>query len=171
MVEHAIATASAARIGPVTLWAAPDESHPLFQTIAARGVALARQNRGDLGARMLAAVAATATSTIVIGTDCPALTPDHLRTAADILRGGTDAVIIPAEDGGYVLIGLRAPAPALFSNMPWSTPTVMKETRRRLRDLRLTWREPLTLWDLDLPNDLERLRATGLHHLIPSQAS
>ena len=171
LVEHAIATASAARIGPVILWAAPDERHPLFQTIAARGVALARQNRGDLGARMLAAVAATATSTIVIGTDCPALTPDHLRTAADILRGGTDAVIIPAEDGGYVLIGLRAPAPALFSNMPWSTPTVMKETRRRLRDLRLTWREPVTLWDLDLPNDLERLRATGLHHLIPSQAS
>jgi rSAM/selenodomain-associated transferase 1 len=171
LVEHAIATASAARIGPVTLWAAPDESHPLFQTIATRGVALARQHRGDLGTRMLAAVAATATPTIVIGTDCPALTPDHLRTAADILRGGTDAVIIPAEDGGYVLIGLRAPARALFSDMPWSTPTVMKETRRRLRDLRLTWREPVTLWDLDLPEDLERLRATGLHHLIPAQDS
>jgi rSAM/selenodomain-associated transferase 1 len=171
LVEHAIATASAARIGPVTLWAAPDERHPLFQTIAARGIALARQNRGDLGARMLAAVAATATPTVVIGTDCPALTPDHLRTGADILRGGTDAVIIPAEDGGYVLIGLRAPAQALFSDMPWSTPTVMKETRRRLRDLRLTWREPVTLWDLDLPEDLERLRGSGLDHLIPVQDS
>ena len=171
LIEHAIATASAARIGPVTLWAAPDESHPLFQAIAARGVALARQNRGDLGARMLAAVAAAATPTVVIGTDCPALTPDHLRTAADILRGGTDAVIIPAEDGGYVLIGLRAPAQAPFSDIPWSTPTVMKETRRRLRDLRLTWREPVTLWDLDLPEDLERLRASGLHHLIPVQDS
>src|SRR5215472_9449712 len=61
LVEHSVATACAARIGPVTLWAAPDESHPLFQAIGARGVALARQNRGDLGARMLAAVAAAAT--------------------------------------------------------------------------------------------------------------
>ncbi|HEY9360355.1 MAG TPA: hypothetical protein VIQ50_07980, partial [Xanthobacteraceae bacterium] len=58
LVEHAVATACAARIGPVTLWGAPDESHPLFQAIGARlGVALARQDGGDLGERMLAAVA------------------------------------------------------------------------------------------------------------------
>ncbi len=56
LIEHAVATACAARIGPITLWAAPDESHPLFHAIAARlGVALARQGGGDLGARMLAA--------------------------------------------------------------------------------------------------------------------
>ncbi len=59
LIEHAVATACAARIGPITLWAAPDESHPLFHAIAARlGVALARQGGGDLGARMLAAIAA-----------------------------------------------------------------------------------------------------------------
>jgi uncharacterized protein len=163
-----VATACAARIGPITLWAAPDESHPLFRAIAARlGIALARQGGGDLGARMLAAIAAAATSTLVIGTDCPALTSGHLRAAADILRRGTDAAIIPAEDGGYALIGLRSPAQALFSDMHWSAPTVMDETRRRLKQLGLTWREPVTLWDLDVPEDLERLRKNGLHHLIP----
>jgi uncharacterized protein len=168
LIEHAIATACAARIGPITLWAAPDESHPLFRAIAARlGIALARQGGGDLGARMLAAIAAAATSTLVIGTDCPALTSGHLRAAADILRRGTDAAIIPAEDGGYALIGLRSPAQALFSDMHWSAPTVMDETRRRLKQLGLTWREPVTLWDLDVPEDLERLRKNGLHHLIP----
>ncbi len=168
LIEHAVATACAARIGPITLWAAPDESHPLFRAIAARlGIALARQGGGDLGARMLAAIAAAATSTLVIGTDCPALTSGHLRAAADILRRGIDAAIIPAEDGGYALIGLRSPAQALFSDMHWSAPTVMDETRRRLKRLGLTWREPVTLWDLDVPEDLERLRKNGLHNLIP----
>ena len=169
LVEHAVATACAARIGPVTLWGAPDESHRLFQAIGARlGVALARQDGGDLGERMLAAVAAADMPVLVIGTDCPALTADHLRAAADILRGGTDAAIIPAEDGGYALIGLRAPARTLFSEMRWSVPSVMEETRRRLRDLGMRWQEPVTLWDLDLPEDIERLRQIGLHDLIPS---
>ena len=104
-------------------------------------------------------------------TDCPALTSEHLRAAADVLRGGADAVVIPTEDGGYALIGMRAPAPALFSDMHWSSPDVMDETRRRLRELGLTWQEPATLWDVDRPEDLERLREIGLHHLIPSQAS
>ena len=169
LVEHSVATACAARIGPVTLWGAPDESHPLFQAISARrGVALARQDGRDLGERMLAAVAAADMPVLVIGTDCPALTADHLRMAADILRSGTDAAIIPAEDGGYALIGLRAPAPALFSEMHWSVPSVMEKTRCRLRGLGMTWQEPVTLWDLDLPEDIERLRQIGLHDLIPS---
>ena len=169
LVEHSVATACAARIGPVTLWGAPDESHPLFQAIGARlGVALARQGGGDLGERMLAAVAAADMPVLVIGTDCPALTADHLRMAADILRSGADAAIIPAEDGGYALIGLRAPAPTLFSQMRWSVPSVMEETRRRLRDLGMTWQEPVILWDLDLPEDIERLRQIGLHDLISS---
>jgi hypothetical protein len=169
LVEHAVATACAARIGPVTLWGAPDEGHPLFQAIGARlGVALARQDGGDLGERMLAAVTAADMPVLVIGTDCPALTADHLRAAADILRGGADAAIIPAEDGGYALIGLRAPARTLFSEMHWSVPSVMEETRRRLRDLGMTWQEPVRLWDLDLPEDIERLRQIGLHDLIPS---
>src|SRR5262245_40896223 len=75
LVERAVATACAAVIGPVTLWATPDESHPLFQAIGAHlGVALARQGDGDLGTRMLAAVAAANAPALVIGTDCPALT-------------------------------------------------------------------------------------------------
>jgi glycosyltransferase A (GT-A) superfamily protein (DUF2064 family) len=80
-------------------------------------------------------------------------------------------VVIPAEDGGYALIGLRTSEPALFSDMPWSTPLVMNETRRRLRTLGLTWHEPVTLWDVDLPQDLERMRGIGLHDLIPSGRS
>jgi uncharacterized protein len=169
LIARAAATACAATIGPVTLWVTPDERHPVLLEIAARlAVTLARQRDGDLGARMLAAIEAARAPVLVIGTDCPALSPEHLRKAADILRGGTDAVVIPAEDGGYALIGLRTAEPALFSDMRWSTPGVMAETRRRLERLGMRWQEPVTLWDVDLPADLERLRRVGLHELIPS---
>jgi hypothetical protein len=169
LIARAVTTACAAGIGPVTLWATPDASHPVLQAIAGEcAVALARQGDGGLGARMLAAIEAAKAPALVIGTDCPALAAEHLRMAADILRGGTDAVLIPAEDGGYVLIGLRAPEPALFSGMRWSTASVMAETRRRLIRLGMSWQEPVTLWDVDLPPDLERLRRIGLHELIPS---
>ena len=79
----------------------------------------------------------------MIGTDCPALSAGDLRAAADVLHGA-DAVVFPAEDGGYVLIGTRRPEAALFADMAWSTPQVMDETRRRLRQAKLTWQEPFT---------------------------
>ena len=162
LTERAVATAMAADTGPVTLWAAPDQRHPSFAQLAERfALALACQHDGDLGDRMLAALAGADGPALVIGTDCPALTAGHLRAAADVLRAGADAVLIPAEDGGYVLIGARAPYPALFRDMPWGTADVMGETRRRLVALGLSWREPAILWDVDVPADLERLRAAG----------
>ena len=168
LLERAVTSACAAAVGPVTLWATPDERHPVFQSIAAQlGIKLVRQGEGDLGARMLTAVAAAKSPALVIGADCPVLTPHHLRVAAHILRAGDDAVVIPAEDGGYALIGLRRPERALFADMPWSTPVVMAETRRRFRELGLTWQEPVTLWDVDRPQDLQRLREIGLDQLIP----
>lgn len=166
-IAHAVTTARAASVGPVTLWAAPDRRHPLFQTIAADfGVALAVQPEGDLGARMMAALAAANGPAIVVGTDCPTLTAAHLRAAAKALVDGIDAVIIPVDDGGYGLIGVQRREPALFEGMTWSTSSVMAETRRRLSRLGLSWREPARLWDVDRPADLDRLASTGLGDLM-----
>jgi rSAM/selenodomain-associated transferase 1 len=160
LIERAVETATAAATGPLTLWTA--QEHPLFRRLHLRtGITLARQPEGDLGVRMLATFTAAKGPAIVIGTDCPALTSDHLRIAADDLRAGIDVVILPVEDGGYGLIGMRQPQPALFSAMPWSTVTVMAETRRRLRQLGLAWRELARLWDVDVPEDLDRLRRDG----------
>jgi rSAM/selenodomain-associated transferase 1 len=168
LIERAVETALAAGTGPATLWVTPDESHDIFQILHKRaGIALDRQPDGDLGARMLAAIEAAQGPVLVIGTDCPALTTEHLQDAADILRGGTDVVIFPALDGGYVLIGMRKPKPELFTDMSWSTAGVMAETRRRLTQLGLSSQEPVTLWDVDRPPDLDRLRAVGLQNLIP----
>lgn len=169
LIERTVETARAANIGPITLWAAPDRDHPAFQTLAALfGIRLARQPEGDLGARMLAALEAARGPALVIGTDCPALQPTHLRAAAEALAAQVDAVVIPVEDGGYALIGMREPQPALFNDMPWSTSGVMAETRRRLTRLSLSWREPARLWDVDLPDDVERLKREGLAALMDS---
>ena len=169
LIVRTLETACAAATGPVRLWAAPDESH--FRALAARfAVDLATQPDADLGARMLAAFVAAAPA-LVIGTDCPALEARHLREAAGVLRDGNDVVIVPAEDGGYVLIGLRRPQPALFASMRWGGPGVLEETRRRAGRLGLAVRELAPLWDVDLPADLERMRAAGLAELVPLPTS
>jgi uncharacterized protein len=167
LVAHTVRAAVAAATGPITIWASPDERHPFFQELALKfPVALARQPDGDLGARMHAAFAHAGEATLVIGTDCPVLTATHLRDAADVLRGGLDAVIFSAEDGGYVLIGLTRPVPGLFTDMAWSSDGVMVETRQRLRHLGLSWREPGQLWDVDRPSDVKRMRRDGLTELL-----
>jgi uncharacterized protein len=166
-IAHAVTTARSAAVGPVTLWVSPDRNHPLFRTIAGElGVALATQPEGDLGARMMAAFAAAGGPAIVVGTDCPALAPEHLRATARALVEGIDVVIIPVDDGGYGLIGMQRLQPALLEAMTWSTSSVMAETRRRLARLGLSWREPARLWDVDRPTDLDRLASAGFAELM-----
>ena len=169
LIARTLATACAAATGPVSLWAASEES-PFRELAQPFPVKLARQVGGDLGARMHAAFESSC-PTLVIGSDCPVLEPKHLRGAADALRDGFDAAVIPAEDGGYVLIGLRRPQPALFADMRWGTETVMAETRRRAAELGLAVRELAPLWDVDVPDDLERLREAGLAELVPGFTS
>ncbi|MBO0759172.1 MAG: TIGR04282 family arsenosugar biosynthesis glycosyltransferase [Bradyrhizobiaceae bacterium] len=166
LIARTLETALAAGTGPVTLWAAPDETHPAFRTLVLRpGLALARQPEGDLGRRMEVALA-SACPALVIGTDCPALAPNHLRDAAEVLRSGIDVVLIPVDDGGYALIGARNPHSQLFTDMAWGTATIMADTRRRMTDLGLSWRELEQLWDVDVPADLERLRREGFAYLM-----
>lgn len=159
LLHRTLATALAADLGPVTLWCAPETDHPDFVACQALGpVRLCRQPDVDLGGRMHAAVAASSSpaGTLVIGTDCPALTPDILREAAVALREH-DTVVIPAEDGGYVLIGQRQPVYAVFQHVDWSTDKVMAQTRRQLEAAGLTWQELARLWDVDRFEDVERL--------------
>lgn len=166
LIRQAVRTACAAATGPlhlapVTLWCTPDVTHPCFAAMPhMHGIALARQPDGDLGARMLAACAQHSdrlAPTLVIGSDCPALTPAHLQQAARSLHEGSDAVLIPAEDGGYVLIGLRTPDVRVFQCIDWGQDCVLAQTRTRLRELGWRWDELETLWDVDRPDDLPRL--------------
>ena len=158
LTERTVATALAAAIGPVTLWCAPDPSHASFRDLVVRlRVTLKQQAEGDLGARMLAAMAASGGPTLVIGSDCPAFTAEHLRAAANALDERADVVLIPAEDGGYVLIGARSAHAELFTGIAWGTATVLAETRTRISALGLACVELPPLWDVDTESDLARL--------------
>ena len=93
---------------------------------------------------------------VLIGTDCPALTPAHLQAAAAELKQ-YDAVIYPAEDGGYVLLGLARPCPEVFTDVDWGGGQVFTQTMAKFAaaGTRVAVRE--TLWDVDVPADFRRL--------------
>jgi uncharacterized protein len=116
----------------------------------------------DLGERLERAVhdclAAAALPVVAIGADAPHLDPARLREAADALRGEVDVVLGPAEDGGYYLIGLRAPSPALFRGIAWGSAGVLAATLERARDAQLRTRLLAPTFDVDDENGLEALR-------------
>ena len=165
LVKHALKTAREAALGAIELHGAPADDDFLRYCAEHYGAALIPQADGDLGSRMHAALGRAlgeSACAILIGSDCPALTARHLRLAARALDEGHDAVFAPAEDGGYALVALKRCEPRLFEALAWSTPSVMEETRTRLRALGWGWHELETLWDVDVPADYERLLASGL---------
>jgi len=89
------------------------------------------------------------------------LTCDDLKQAVDVLRNRVNAVIGPTEDGGYALIGLRQFAPEIFQGISWGTGSVLEQTRTRLKCLGWQWQELRQFWDVDRPEDLERLILEG----------
>jgi rSAM/selenodomain-associated transferase 2/rSAM/selenodomain-associated transferase 1 len=169
-----LGAARAASTGAITLWCAPDVRHRFFRALHQRhGVLCLAQAYGDLGQRMQCAVAThfaqhRRTPLLIVGTDCPALTPAHLQQAADALQTH-DAVLVPAEDGGYVLLGLRRSMPEVFVGVDWSTAQVLAQTRKRLRQACATWCELPTLWDVDEPADWQRWLAAEQAPLVTSR--
>ncbi|HXF66810.1 MAG TPA: TIGR04282 family arsenosugar biosynthesis glycosyltransferase [Burkholderiales bacterium] len=163
LVKRALATARSAGFTDVELHCAPDTGDPFFRFCARHyRVALRAQPEGDLGRRMLGAFEAALARrarALLMGSDCPALGARHLLGAERALREGCDAVLCPAEDGGYVLIGLARCDARLFDGIAWGGAGVMTETRARLAALGWRWRELETLWDVDRPEDYHRLAA------------
>lgn len=136
-----------------------------LQTLAdEHGWTLVEQPAGDLGERMrlIAALGLVESDAVMlIGNDCPALDADYLGQARTALVEAS-VVLGPAEDGGYVLLGLRQNDPLLFSDMPWGTAQVLSVTRTRLAALGWRHAELPELWDVDRPEDLQRLGSLGI---------
>jgi uncharacterized protein len=161
LVTHALRAIKATGL-PAALWCAPDISHPFFARCAQEfGIVLRTQSDGDLGARMARIFEDAGAPLLLMGSDCPSIDAAMLLRCAKALDGGAQTVFLPAEDGGYGLVGLRAPIPEIFADMPWGTDAVMAETRRRLAMLGVVAEEPATVWDVDRPEDVDRLEATG----------
>jgi uncharacterized protein len=167
MVSLTLQRACAARGAHVQLWIGGDPFDAFVQDCATRFCTPVYEQRGaDLGHRMADAFecalsgADRAARCVLIGTDCPAQTVQDLEHAAEALRSH-DAVLQPAEDGGYVLVGLRRPRPELFDGIDWGGPRVTEQTLQRAASLGLTVQLLRTLPDLDSASDLQRAREHG----------
>ncbi|MFM9879936.1 MAG: TIGR04282 family arsenosugar biosynthesis glycosyltransferase [Burkholderiaceae bacterium] len=160
MLGHTLAQALAAGIGPVELCASPDTAHRDWLGVPLpAGIGCSAQGDGDLGARLSRAsqrALQTATAVLLIGTDCPALDASALREAA-LQLARHDAVLIPATDGGYCLLGFKQHHASLFEAMPWSTAVVAQETLARCAALRWRVWQGAPLPDIDEPADLAAL--------------
>lgn len=136
----------------VTLCYTPDESGVFWETTLRKGWSCLPQGSGDLGiriARMIQTVFdSKKTPIIVIGTDCPEIRPQDILDAAHDLSS-VDAVIGPAQDGGYWLIGLQKPCPELFKNIDWGTASVLAQTLEIANHLGLKTRQLRELMDID----------------------
>lgn len=162
LLEGVVARLSAAGLAAVELWCAPDPGADLFQRLArGYGVSLHRQSDGDLGERMGSAARDALTrsaAVVLVGADCPLLDGGYAAAALTALDGH-DAVLGPAEDGGYVLLGLHRAPRELFDDMPWGGDRVARMTRMRMCGLGWDWCELSALWDVDRPEDLTRYQA------------
>jgi hypothetical protein len=154
-------------VGPgyrTVVWFAPPRARRGVRAwLAGLGVAEYRsQGAGDLGARLRRAFrrqfGVGDEAVVIIGTDCPELGRRDVARAFDALESH-DVVLGPARDGGYYLVGLRSPQPALFREIPWSTPYVMRVTQARAIAVGLRCKVLRRLRDVDNAADA---RALGL---------
>ena len=167
LVNHVFDTQRRGGVAQQELWWS--EPHAFFDELLIDSTVVARCQQGaDLGERMAFTFADRLShyeKVVLIGSDCPAIDSDYIRTAFMALDE-VPVVLGPAEDGGYVLIGLTAPSPTLFSGIPWGSERVLMQTRQRLVALCWQWRELDILPDIDRPEDLRHLVDHSKLHLF-----
>jgi rSAM/selenodomain-associated transferase 1 len=163
LLDRLDALAAVPGIEPVVAFTPADAADALAALVPA-GFRRVAQRGPDLGAR-LAAVLATLIAdghpaAIAIDSDSPTLPMEYVADAARVLgSGGADVVVGPCDDGGYYLIGVAAPRPELFEEIPWSTPDVLPRTLRRAEDRGLSLHLLPPWFDVDTEADLRRLHA------------
>jgi rSAM/selenodomain-associated transferase 1 len=161
LLEQILGMALESRLAPVQLWCTPDTTHPLFQKAELEGVSLYTQQGDDLGQRMQHALDSALQEggqAVLIGTDCPLMDAGYLAAAIEALCGH-EVVLGPAEDGGYVLLGVNRAGIDIYRGIEWGSDQVMQQTRALLQQAGIDWQELATLWDVDRPEDLSRLRS------------
>jgi rSAM/selenodomain-associated transferase 1 len=149
----------------VELRFSPDDAESDVRPWLRKGWEMTGQGNGDLGDRLdrafQSAFANGAGRVVIIGSDCPEVTPADIEAAWTALLS-QDVVLGPAFDGGYWLIGLRRAQPGLFAEIPWSTSAVLQETIKRSLAAGLTVRLLRELPDIDTEADwLQFLGRTG----------
>ncbi len=158
MLLSTISKATQAGFTSVQLWVSGNPNHLLFMQIKKRyGISIYQQRGRDLGTRMYNAfnsVLRNNGSAVVIGCDCPSLNKADLVLARQALCDDYAAVLGPATDGGYYLLGLRQLHPKVFNNIDWSTSSVAATTAERIGSLDWRLKELVKHRDIDTSADL-----------------
>ncbi len=172
MLGYMVAMASDQCIAPVSLWVTANPDHGYFQSLCPRD-AIQLQGEGDLGRRMdhtgsTLLACEGVDGVVIVGSDCPAIDGLYLMEAFDALARGNDLVLGPAEDGGYILVGLSKPLLGLFEDIEWGSDQVLTQTLERANALGLRYVLLNTLWDVDRTEDVARLGqlSTDWHSLL-----
>lgn len=151
---------------PLTFWwdrempEPPTEAEGVLLRLRKGGIPQRVQKGGDLGERMnhaLEEAVAHAGAGMIVGSDCPAVTPEYVRRAAQSLETA-DVVLGPSDDGGFVLIGARTTIPGMLDGPAWGSGQVLEQTQSLLhqKGLQVACLEPL--WDVDEPEDWARFQ-------------
>jgi rSAM/selenodomain-associated transferase 1 len=160
LIEHRLEMLSQSELADIELHCLPDTQHECF--VAAHKnypVTLRQQDGSVLGERMFNAVTVALKSyrhCILLGTDAPALDAVAIGHAIDVLRSGMSVVIAPAEDGGYVMLGLSKAYRCLFQDIAWGTENVMQQSRDALAMNGIEYQELASCWDIDRVEDYLR---------------
>ncbi|MBF0098906.1 MAG: TIGR04282 family arsenosugar biosynthesis glycosyltransferase [Magnetococcales bacterium] len=157
LLQHTVEAAMGADVGEVELLLTPAYPAPQWQGVRfPETLLLSDQGEGDLGQRMARAAQRSQDPMLLIGTDCVEMCPLLLQEAAAALTQH-QAVLYPAADGGYALLGLQHFHATLFTEIAWSSATVAATTLARLHHLDWSVQVGRTLHDLDTPDDLRQL--------------
>ena len=160
LIHQRLSMLKQANLCAVTLMCSPDVQHDYFVHCKQHyPISLLAQSGADLGARMLNAIKQALQQykyCIVIGTDAPALDEVFIRQAIEHLKTESEVVFVPAEDGGYVLVGLQKPYEFLFQDISWGSAKVMRQARHKLNENSISFNELATCWDIDRLEDYQR---------------
>ena len=141
----------------------PAGSEDALRTLLPAGFRLLLQCDGDLGTRLLAAMAALLgaghAGAILVNADSPTLPPSILQAAVEAVLREDAMVLGPATDGGYTLIGLSRPHGRIFADIPWSTPDVYRLTIKRAEEIGLPVVNVPLWYDVDDEETLRVLEA------------
>lgn len=155
------AVQNARAVAEVLIAYAPDNGRAILEPLLASDLHWTPQRGRGLGERLAGAMADAAAlglgPLLVIGTDSPTLPPAYLTQTLTLLAE-TDVVLGPTEDGGFYLLGTHRPQPELFENVAWSTAEVLAQTAENARAHGHTVSFLPPWYDIDTPEDLERLR-------------
>ena len=160
VLQSTLAEAKAANFGSIEIWCDAENGHPFIKQCSMDYSCRIKIQQGkDIGERMRHAMDTALTENefvVLIGSDCPAITTDILNQSLQHLSNGVDAVLGPAIDGGYYLIGLKKAQPDIFQGIAWGESDVAERTRQNFIRIDLNYTELEALIDIDTAEEYQR---------------